>query len=97
MCAQSDAVPVVEERSGKIPRRHPWSCRYCGASRVDGVHISARGKCPSCAEARELANHRQLKDHAGPFFDWWRIRSLAALGDLRELLDTAPPASDTGD
>jgi hypothetical protein len=90
-------VPVAEGRSGKIPRRHPRSCRFCGASHFDGVHISARGKCASCAEARELANHRQLKAHDGPFFDWWRIRSLAALGDLRELLDTAPPASDTGD
>jgi hypothetical protein len=73
------------------------SCRICGASASDGVHISARGKCPDCGEAREVANHRQLKAHRGPFFDWWRLRSLAALGDLRELLDSTPPASDTPD
>lgn len=92
-----DEVPVGEVTFVSMPRRHPLSCRICGASAFDGVHISARGKCSSCAEAREVANHRQLKAHTGPFFDWWRLRSLAALGDLRELLDTTPPASDTGD
>ena len=97
MCAELDEVPVGYQRSEAMPRRHPLTCRFCGASRLDGVHISARGKCPDCAEAREVANHRQLKAHSGPFFDWWRLRSLAALGDLRELLDTAPPASDTPD
>lgn len=97
MCASSGEVPVGSERSESMPRRHPLSCRICGASRFDGVHISARGKCPTCADAREVANHRQLKAHDGPFFDWWRIRSLAALGDLRELLDTVAPGSDTGD
>lgn len=90
-------MPVDENRLDAIVRRHPRTCRICGASYFDGVHISARGKCPDCGDARELANHRQLKAHSGPFFDWWRLRSLAALGDLRELLDTAPPASDTGD
>jgi hypothetical protein len=76
-------------------RRHPRSCRLCGASHFDGVHISATGLCPDCGDRREVANHRQLKEHRGPFFDYWRLRSLAALGDLRELLDSAPPADDT--
>jgi len=82
-------------RSVNSRRYHPSHCRICGADAADGVHISATGLCPSCGEARELANHRQLKAHAGPFFDWWRIRSLAALGDLAALLDTAPPGGDT--
>jgi hypothetical protein len=97
VCACFAAVPGVEGSSVTNVRRHPLSCRICGVSTFDGVHISARGKCPDCAEAREVANHRQLKAHRGPFFDWWRLRSLAALGDLRELLDSTPPASDTPD
>lgn len=76
-------------------RRHPQSCRLCGARAADGVHISATGLCPEHGEVRYLANHRQLKEHRGPFFDYWRLRSLAALGDLRELLDSTPPADDT--
>ena len=96
-CAHAGELGVDEVCLGSSVRRHPKSCRICSRGEADGVHVSATGLCPEHGEARYLANHRQLQAHSGPFFDWWRFRSLAALGDLRELLDTAPPASDTGD
>lgn len=95
MCTELGAVPVDEDRFDSMPRRHPHSCRICGRGRADGLHVSARGLCPDCSEARYLANHRQLQEHDGPFFDYWRMRSLAAFGVPLELLDAMLPSSDT--
>jgi ribosomal protein S27AE len=90
-------LPVAVKSSVKRRRYHPSSCRICDASVADGVPISATGLCPRCGEARELANHRQLKAHDGPFWEWWRIRCLASFGVLPPALDSAPPSRDTAD
>ena len=42
--------------------------------------FSRTGLCPRCSEVRMLDNHRDLKDHRGPFFEHWRRRTLAAFG-----------------
>ena len=55
------------------------SCRVCGAS-WPYVSISARGLCPDHTRMRMTENNRQLREGAGPWFDHWRQRTLAAFG-----------------
>lgn len=55
-------------------------CRVCERHVDECGKLSARGKCADCGNARLEANHWQLIEHRGPFFDHWRRRTLAAFG-----------------
>jgi len=57
------------------------SCKVCGAQ-YPHVYISASGLCPDHSRMRAEANNRQLHEHAGPYFDHWRERCLAAFGGV---------------
>jgi len=59
-----------------MPQFHRASCKICGALE-DDVPISGTGLCPRCGERRHLENNAQMKQAAGPWFDYWRARSLA--------------------
>jgi hypothetical protein len=55
-------------------------CRICDGH-VDSVGpLSARGKCGTCGDRRLVENHRDLVAHSGPWFDYWRARTLASFG-----------------
>jgi hypothetical protein len=66
----------------------PWRgdkrlfCKVCGRAREEGERFSVRGKCDTCGPAMVIVNATQLHEHRGPFFDHWRMRSLAALGGV---------------
>jgi len=55
-------------------------CKTCGGSLAEVGTLSKRGKCARCGFERATRNAVSLKLHAGPEFDHWRRRSLAALG-----------------
>lgn len=57
-------------------------CRSCGRPRREGELFSARGKCAECGDGNAVANRRQLREHAGPFFEHWRRRCAAAFGAI---------------
>ncbi len=62
--------------AGRIRYRE---CKVCGARRPF-VSISARGLCTTHTRMRMEDNNRDLREHRGPFFDYWRRRCLAAFG-----------------
>ena len=64
------------ERSDAMPQFHRASCRICGALE-QAVPISGTGLCPECGERRHLENNAQMKAGSGPWFRYWRARSLA--------------------
>lgn len=64
----------------------PWRghnghfCKRCGRHRSECGKLSARYVCADCGDVNSTVNRQQLRAHAGPYFDHWRRRSLAALG-----------------
>lgn len=56
------------------------NCIYCGRPVSEVGRLSTRGRCGECADTRMIENYRDLHSHAGPFFDHWRRRTLAAFG-----------------
>ena len=69
----------------EMPSRKPMSCRICGGHESEVGRVSWNGRCGPCGDARQLENHRDLRDHAGPWFAHWRQRSAASFGAV--LLD----------
>lgn len=64
-----------------MPRGIPRDeCRVCERSTDEVGELSARGKCASCGNRRLEENNAQLRAHAGPFWQHWRRRTLAAFG-----------------
>lgn len=59
---------------------HPTRCYDCGVTVEQVGRISAKGRCYDCGQARLNANNDQLIEHAGPWFEHWRQRTLAAFG-----------------
>lgn len=59
-----------------MPHFHRASCKLCGTSAREAP-ISATGLCPECGDRRHLEHNEQMKRAAGPWFDYWRARSLA--------------------
>lgn len=52
--------------------------------------MSRRRYCEPCGEAIRLDNYRQLRAHAGPYFQAWREGMVAAVGGH---LDEPRPAA----
>jgi hypothetical protein len=63
-----------------MPHWHRLSCKSCGRDPAEGERISASGLCHRCGEAKHLEHNRQLRQHAGPWFEHWRRQTLAAFG-----------------
>lgn len=64
-----------------MPKGHPrTACKGCKRPVAECGSLSTRGLCAMCGEARRTANLVCLVAHDGPYFDHWRVRSLAALG-----------------
>lgn len=60
-------------------RKRKW-CKVCQQHTSVVGHISARGKCTECGNARLEANNAAMRRHTGPFYEHWRRRTLAAFG-----------------
>lgn len=69
-------------------RRQRRYCQICSKHDSEVGKISARGKCQECGERRLLEHNRQIAACSGPWFDYNRRKSLAALGVV--LLDEPP-------
>lgn len=56
------------------------TCRVCGRHKREVGPISHGGYCGEHGKAVFLENVDGLHYHQGPWFQHWRLRSLAALG-----------------
>ena len=79
---EGSSAPVAYAFGVPWRGRNGQHCHGCDRHVSECGPLSARYRCVDCGVSAMLENATQLREHRGPRFDQWRLRSLAGLGDV---------------